>query len=153
MNFTIRPANAHDAKAIEFLSKEFADFLRSLGEPEAAYMSAEIFLRECCGPNPAFSGLVAEHEGGITGYLLYHPGYDTDYLTRTLHIIDLYVQASWRRYGIGRMLMEKAMGICRRIGGTQLFWSVYTKNEAALTFYERLGARFTKDLLFMRLDV
>ena len=68
--------------------------------------------------NPAFSGLVAEHEGKIIGYLLYHQGYDTDYLRCILYIIVSYVQATWRRHGIGWKSVEEAANICRRIGGT-----------------------------------
>ncbi len=150
---TVRSATSEDAKAISELSREFADYLRSLGDTETTWISSEVYLRDGFGPNPAFVGLVAEHEGNIIGYLLYHQGYDTDYLTRNLHIIDLYVQAKWRRHGVGRNLIEEAADICRRIGGTQLFWSVYKRNEAALAFYKSLGARYTKDLVFMRLDV
>jgi GNAT superfamily N-acetyltransferase len=49
--------------------------------------------------------------------------------------------------------MERAIEICRAAGGTQLFWAVYAPNKAAIQFYERLGARFTQNMLFMRLDV
>lgn len=153
MNISIRTANSKDAVAISELSREFSDYLRSLGDTETEWISSEIYLRDGFGPNPAFVGLVAESEGKITGYLLYHQGYDTDYLTRTLYIIDLYVQAAWRRHGIGCKLIEEAANICRSIGGTQLFWSVYSRNETVLAFYKSLGARFTKDLVFMRLDV
>lgn len=49
--------------------------------------------------------------------------------------------------------MEQAARVCRARGGTRLFRSVYAPNQTALRFYERLGARPTRDLLFMRLDV
>jgi ribosomal protein S18 acetylase RimI-like enzyme len=49
--------------------------------------------------------------------------------------------------------MQEAAKICRQLGGTQLFWSVYARNKRAFAFYESLGARYTKDLKFMRLDV
>jgi RimJ/RimL family protein N-acetyltransferase len=49
--------------------------------------------------------------------------------------------------------MAEAARACRGLGGTQMFWAVYAPNEPALRFYERLGARRTQDLLFMRLDV
>ena len=118
---TIRTATSGDAIAIGELSIEFSDYLRSLGDTGTVWISSDVYLRDGFGPNPAFSGLVAEHEGKIIGYLLYHQGYDTDYLTRILYIIDLYVQATWRRHGIGCKLVEEAADICRRIGGTQLF--------------------------------
>lgn len=153
MTFLIRSATAEDAEAVGKLAKEFADYLRALGDTADIWLDAEAYLRDGFGPNPAFSGLVAESEGEIIGYLLYHPGYDVDYVTRILHIIDLYVQEQWRRQGVGRALMEEAAKICRQLGGTQLFWSVYNRNKPAFAFYESLGARYTQELVFMRLDV
>ena len=148
----IRPAQPEDALAVSSLAAEFAAYLRALGDTVDTCLDGAIYLRDGFGANPAFSGLVAEANGRIVGYLLYHPSYNVDDLTRTLHIIDLYVQEDCRRQGIGKSLMAEAAAVCRRLGGTQLFWSVYTPNETALAFYQRIGARYTRDLVFMRLD-
>lgn len=153
VQFIIRAAAAEDAEAIGELATEFAQYLRSLGDESDLKFDAEIYLRDGFGDAPAFSGFVAGRENGILGYLLYHPGYDVDYATRTIHVVDLYVSRAWRGQGIGRALVRQAAEVCRRSGGTQLFWAVYAPNKAAIVFYERLGARFTRDLLFMRLDV
>jgi GNAT superfamily N-acetyltransferase len=48
-----------------------------------------------------------------------------------LYVIDLYVREQWRRQGVGRALMEEVVQVCRRLGGSQLFWSVYVRNEVA----------------------
>lgn len=153
MGFVVRPATPEDANAVGELSKEFVDYLRALGDPSEFSFSAEAYLRDGFGPSPAFAGLVAEREGEILGYLLYHQGYEMDEATRILHIIDLYVRKRCRRQGVGRVLMGEAARICRQLGGSQLFWSVYVPNKLACAFYESLGARYTKDLKFMRLDV
>ena len=153
MRFLIRPATAEDAEAVGELAKEFAEYLRALGDPSDLPFDAGTYLQDGFGPNPAFSGLVAESDGEILGYLLYYPGYDVDNATRILHIVDLYVTERRRCRGIGRALMEEAAAICRRLGGTQLFWAVYVRNESAFAFYESLGARYTRDLRFMRLEV
>ena len=55
--------------------------------------------------------------------------------------------------GPGRALMDEAARVCRGAGGKRMFWSVYAPNQPALRFYERLGARLTRDMLFMRLDL
>jgi len=153
MNFVISPAEAADAESIGQLAGEFIDYLRSIGDTDEQMFDAEAFLRDGFGANPAFSGIVAESDGEIFGYLLYHQGYDADYAARTLHVVDLYVRENERGQGIGRALMKEAGEICRAFGGKQLFWAVYKPNKAAINFYERLGARFTRNLLFMRLDV
>ena len=153
MEFIIRAIEPKDAESIGQLAREFIDYLRSIGDNAEQKFDAKVYLRDGFGENPAFSGIVAERAGEILGYLLYHPGYDADYATRTLHIVDLYVGEQWRGQGVGRALMKQAIEICRGLGGTQLFWAVYEPNKSAIRFYERLGARFTKEMLFMRLDV
>jgi ribosomal protein S18 acetylase RimI-like enzyme len=68
---------------------------------------------------------------------------------RILHVVDLYVDEIVRRQGVGKALMSAAAKLSRDAGGMQLFWSVYVNNKMAASFYESLGARYTKDLLFM----
>jgi len=153
MDFIIRPVESRDAESIGQLAKEFVDYLNSLGDKTGQKFDAKVFLRDGFGANPAFSGIAAERDGEILGYLLYHFGYDVDYATRTLHVVDLYVRENSRGRGVGSALMKQASEICRAFGGTQLFWAVFAPNKAAIRFYERLGARLTQNLLFMRLDV
>ncbi|MCI0387158.1 MAG: hypothetical protein MOB07_00070 [Acidobacteria bacterium] len=78
MTLNIRAASADDAEAVGRLAQQFADYLRSLGDTTDFKLNAQTYLRDGFGANPAFSGLVAELDGNIVGYLLYHSGYDTD---------------------------------------------------------------------------
>jgi ribosomal protein S18 acetylase RimI-like enzyme len=149
MTLNIRGASADDAEAVGRLAEQFADYLRSLGDTTDFKLNAQTYLRDGFGTNPAFSGLVAEQDGNIVGYLLYHFGYDSDSATRILHVVDLYVNESVRRLGVGRALMSAAAKLSRDAGGAELFWSVYVHNKVAASFYESLGARYTRDLLFM----
>ena len=43
--------------------------------------------------------------------------------------------------------------MCRQLGGSQLYWSVYKINQSAFEFYEKLGASYIEDQKFMALDV
>ena len=149
MKLNIRAASAEDAQSVGELARQFADYLRSLGDTTDFKLNAQTYLRDGFGTNPAFSGLAAEQNDGIVGYLLYHFGYDTDNAMRILHVVDLYVDKSVRRQGVGKALMSAAAELSRDAGGMQLFWSVYVNNKMAASFYESLGARYTKDLLFM----
>lgn len=149
MTLNIRAASAEDAQSVGKLAQQFADYLRSLGDTTDFKLNAQTYLRDGFGINPAFSGLVAEQDGDIVGYLLYHFGYDTDNAMRILHVVDLYVDERARGQGVGKTLMSAAAKLSRDAGGMQLFWSVYVNNRMAASFYESLGARYTKDLLFM----
>jgi len=153
MRFSIRPAVREDAKSIEELEREFSSDLRSLGIPEESSFNAEFYLRDGFGPNPAFSGLVADTGTELLGYLLYHLGYEVSDAARILYVIDLYVRRDSRRQGLGRALMEEAVNVCRELGGSQVCWSVYESNALAFKFYEGLGASYTKDEILMNLDV
>ena len=149
MNTMIRNATAADAHPIGELAREFQGYLQALGDRTQFEFTAETYLRDGFGPNPAFSGLVAELDGEVIGYLLYHFGYDTDRAMRLMHVIDLYVQESHRRRGTGEALMRTAARICQEAGGRELFWSVFTANKLAFQFYERLGAKCIHELKFM----
>jgi GNAT superfamily N-acetyltransferase len=149
----IREATREDAEAIGALAQEFAAYLRSLGDPTDFKFNAETYLRDGFGDEPAFKGLVAESDGEITGYLLYHYGYNVDAAARILHVVDLFVRPDYRRKGVGRTLMARAREICIKYGGKRLFWSVYLPNDTAFRFYERLGACYTEDLKYMYLMV
>jgi len=150
---SIRAATRDDAGAIGELAQQFADYLHGLGDPTEFALNAETYLRDGFGANPAFSGLVAELDGKVAGYLLYHFGYDTDHAYRIMHVCDLYVHESARRHGAGRALMQAAASLCREAGGRGLWWSVYKPNKLAFDFYERLGAEYVKELEFMHWPV
>jgi GNAT superfamily N-acetyltransferase len=150
MTPTIRSATPADAQSIGQLMTESANYLRALGDTTAFKFTAETYLRDGFGPNPAFAGLVAVIEGEIVGHLLYHFGYDTDRAMRLLHVIDLMVRADKRDQGIGTALMRQAAELARQAGANELVWAVYKPNKLAAEFYERLGAEYINDLYFMR---
>ena len=153
MRFSIRQAVLEDAKSVEALEKEFSSYIGSLGIPGESSFNAEAYLRDGFGPNPAFSGLVADTGTELLGYLLYHLGYEVEDAARILYVIDLYVRRDSRRKGVGRALMEEAVKVCRELGGSQVCWSVYESNASAIRFYEGLGASYIKDERFMNFDV
>lgn len=150
MTFTIRPAAATDAAAVAQLMAESAAYLRALGDDATDFkFTAETYLQDGFGPNPAFSGLVAVAEGEVVGHLLYHFGYDTDRAIRLLYVVDLMVRAKSRNQGIGKALMVRAAELARETGASELVWAVYKPNQLAARFYEGLGAEYIEDLFFM----
>jgi len=148
-NVTIRPAMADDAAEVGELAAQFAAYLRALGDTTDFQLTAETYLRDGFGPNPAFAGIVAEVEGHLVGYLLYHYGYDTDNAGRMMHVVDLYVRADARGQGVGTALLYEAARICQEAGGSRLVWAVFAPNKLAAQFYEHLGANYVQELRFM----
>ena len=151
MSLTIRAATVADADQVAALGREFVAYLQSLGDPRPCSLNAEEYLRDGFSEDPAFSGLIAELDGEVVGFLLYCPSYDLDLGGRIIYIIDLYVREGARRQGAARSLMEAVTGVCRQSGGKQLFWAVYAPNGLAKAFYEKLGATYVRDLQYMHL--
>lgn len=147
--FVVRPAMASDAHAIGILARQFADYLRELGDTTEFELTSEAYLRDGFGSMPAFAGLVAEGNS-VIGYLLYHFGYDSDAATRNFHIVDLYVERNARKRGVGKALMAHAATIARNGGAGEIIWSVYSGNTAAAKFYEKLGGERITDVFFMK---
>jgi ribosomal protein S18 acetylase RimI-like enzyme len=149
MAITVRPAVAGDARDIGRLAQQFAAFLRNLGDQTEFRLTAEAFLRDGLGQPSAFMGIVAEDDGKVLGYLLYHFGYDSDAAARNLHVADLYVERAAQRQGIGTALMRAAAQIAIEAGAIDLIWSVYNDNDLAAAFYQGLGARRITEVFFM----
>ena len=149
----IRPACLEDSADVARLSAQFADYLRSLGDECPGPLTEQAYRRDGFGPNPRFSGFVAETGERLVGYLLHHPGYDVDRSAPVTMIIDFFVDPSMRRLGLGRRLMEEVAKKARAAGSIELIWAVYRSNRLAYDFYEAFGAEHIDDLTLMRLPL
>ncbi len=153
MPWIIRACIPEDAPEIERLYLQSVAHLQSLGDTDDFLFSAEVYVCDGFGANPAFAGLVAEAGEQLLGYLLYQMNYDTDAAARSLFILDLAVDEAARRQGVGRALMDAAADLCRTLGGSELVWAVYNKNQLAFDFYLSLGAKPLTELTWMHLAV
>lgn len=147
----VREATPADAVAVVALHREFAAYLRGLGDTTDFRLDEKAFRRDGFGPHRAFVTLVAESDALIGGYVMYHGGYDADRAVRIVHVIDLYVAPEMRRRGVGRALIAAASTAGREMGATELQWSVFEPNALAFDFYEALGAETVRGLRSMRL--
>jgi ribosomal protein S18 acetylase RimI-like enzyme len=138
----VRPAGRGDAAAI-------AGMASALSRAEGGFPSrftAETYLRDGFGPNPAFRALIAELGEDVAGYAVYYPGYDTDTATRGVYLADLFVREEARRQGVGRALVTGVAEACRAAGGRWMFWSVLRHNKAGRRFYKALAPEL-KDVI------
>jgi ribosomal protein S18 acetylase RimI-like enzyme len=149
----IRIAKRSDSQEIGAMAKDFANYLRNLGDKTKFQFNAKKFLRDGFGQKRAFNGLVAETDGKLVGYLLYHGGYDTDKGVKIFYIADLYVRPEYRRQGVGRSLIKELKKISKKTEVKKLFWQVFAHNFDARKFYWHIGARYRRDILEMKLPV
>jgi GNAT superfamily N-acetyltransferase len=149
----VRPLIAGDVDTVQEMVLEFGAYLTALGDSWRHNFTAEKYLGDGFGENPAFRGFIAEKDGAAQGYLLMAPNYDVDQGMRIEIVIDLWVRANARRCGAGRALMNAAAQAARAAGARQLLWSVYRPNKLAREFYMRIGGRDVADLDWMYLPL
>ena len=149
----IRSIKRQDAEQVGMMAKEFAAYLRALGDNTNFQFNAQAFLRDGFGRNRAFYGLIVEVDGKIVGYTLYHDGYDTDKGIRIVYLADLYMRPEYRRIGLGRKLIEEVKRISKKRGAQKMFWTVFAPNKTARKFYWHIGARYRRDMLEMKLPI
>jgi len=152
-NIKIRPIKRADAEKVGQMIKCMAEYLRSLGDDTDFQFNAKSFLRDGFGRNRAFYGLIAEVNGKAAGYSLYHDGYDTDKGFRIVYLADLYVRPEYRGIGLGRQLIEAVKTAAKKRGAKKIFWTVYAPNHAARQFYWHIGARYSTDMLEMKMPI
>lgn len=97
---------------------------------EAASWSADEFRNALQGD---LSARVAEEEGTVCGLIVFRTMADE------AEILNLAVASARRRRGIGSRLMEDALAACKTAGVKRIFLEVRDSNEAARSFYLRIG--------------
>ncbi|MGC8607270.1 MAG: GNAT family N-acetyltransferase [Vulcanisaeta sp.] len=86
--------------------------------------------------------LVAEDMGKIVGVLkadirerlFYSPSIEGA-------IVDFYVMPEYRRKGLGKMMLEKAIAMLRERGAQLITAEFPTQNQIAINFYNKMGFR------------
>lgn len=119
-------------------------FIRGLAEYErlAHEMTAtEEKVRESLfGTARGAEVVIAEVDSVAAGFALFFHNYSTFLAQRGLWLEDLFVLPEYRSRGIGRILLTHLaqLAVERKCG--RLEWWVLDWNEAAIRFYESLGA-------------
>lgn len=150
---TIRAGAPSDAEAIDALAREFQALLRSYDPMAHFSWGATQYLRDGFGNDPAFEVLVADDQGRVVGFTLFHAGYDADYGDRLFYMTDLFVTSAYRGRGIGTLLMDQIASTGRQRGVRWIVWSVLKGNTAAIEFYTKAGAHIYDRAHQMVLDI
>ena len=126
---TLRPAEPSDADAIAAL---FTDE----GYPAGP---SDIVERMTRFASPHSRVLVAEHEGGVLGFIAVHalPRFEHD--DRILRVLALVVDAGARERGVGHQLMVEAERIAGEIGAAFVEVTAGHHRPDARRLYESMG--------------
>jgi ribosomal-protein-alanine acetyltransferase len=76
-----------------------------------------------------------------TGELVGYAGVEVSALWGEMDIINIAVAPAHRRRGVGRLLLERIVTLCRRRGVPLLWLRARASNRGARRFYRRMGFR------------
>ena len=145
---TIRRAEPKDAPEIIRL----IDALNTFVKDPPTDLTPDDIRRDGFSPNAWFVCFLAERDDEAVGYALVHPAFSIERGGRGLHLADLYVEDDLRGQGVGRALMARVARHGKDLGALWLAWDVWTKNDSAKAFYERLGAKINDEVVEMLLE-
>jgi GNAT superfamily N-acetyltransferase len=133
----VREATPGDVGEICALIKELAAYEQLTDD--ATFNPADI-RQYLFDPHPVAQVTIAEDatpRRQVAGFALWYPTFSTFLGVPGLWLEDLYIRPVFRGRGLGRELLDD---LRRRTEG-RLEWAVLDWNEAAIGFYQRLGAR------------
>lgn len=149
MKINIRKGEAKDIQATHALIRELAVFLKA--EEELAN-TPERMLEDCFGEKPLFHFFVAEIDSEIAGIAVCFYSYST-WKGKCLYLEDLVVKESFRRHGIGELLINKLVQEAKENQCARLHWQVLDWNESAIKFYEKLNAHFERECVNCKIKI
>lgn len=136
---TIRSGIASDVALLQSLIREFAAFERL---PVA--ITEDQLQQDGFGAEPKFRTLIAEYDGEPAGYALFFDSYSS-FQGRCIFLEDLFVRPSLRGRNVGRALLAHVARSAQEANAFGLMFNVLDWNQAAIEFYQRIGAAFLND--------
>jgi GNAT superfamily N-acetyltransferase len=133
MNTTIRKALPADCPRMLELITELAVYEK---EPDAVTVSLAHFEESGFGPNPVWWAFVAEVDGVVAGFALYYIRYST-WKGQRMYLEDILVTEKMRGHGIGKLLFDKLIEVCKEKQYSGLVWQVINWNDPAINFYKK----------------
>ncbi len=132
MNITIRKADIQDFPAIFSLIKEFSIFQKTAEK-------VTITLEQMIADENIFQCFVVEIANkNIIGFATFYFTYYS-WSGKGLYLDDLYVTETFRKQGIGKMLLEKVIDLAK--DSQKVRWQVSKWNTNGIDFYKKMGAK------------
>ncbi len=150
MSFIIRKGTEADVSGMMRLVKELALYERA---PEAVVNTETMLLEDGFGKNSIYRVFVAEDAGtnDIIGMALYYTAYST-WKGKIFFLDDLVVTERYRKFGIGKKLLDEVLKEANAMGVEQIRWQVLDWNEPAIAFYKKIGAELDPEWITCKMS-
>ncbi len=153
MTINIRQAIKEDMEAVHALIRELALYENAA---EQVSTTAETFAKDGFTDKPLFYVYVAEvanestnNMPKIVGCALFFFAYST-WKGKIVYLDDLVVTQSYRRQGIGELLLRAVWAFARKHEARQVRWHVLDWNEPAIKFYKKLNVELDPEWITCR---
>jgi GNAT superfamily N-acetyltransferase len=145
----LRAAEPRDVHAIVGLIGELAAFekLTHLVEVTSETLAPHLF-----GEKPTVECVVGEVAHEVVAFALFFTNFSTFLGKPGLYLEDLYVRPAHRGSGLGKALLTHLGRLAAERGCGRFEWSVLDWNQAAIGFYESLGATVLPDWRICRIS-
>lgn len=144
---SITCATADDAEMAAAYVKKLADYMNVSG---TAAVTAEKMKRLLeSGAGKAVFGMAGDE---IAAFLYYYEIAPALLGDGGIYIDVLYVEEKYRKYGIGRQMMDYIAQLAVKKGCKRLEWACLDWNRPAMDFYRKLGAKAMDSIILHRID-
>jgi GNAT superfamily N-acetyltransferase len=138
----VRAALEHEVALILGFIRELAEFEHLAHE----VVATEAELRQALfGPRPFAEVVFACVAEEPVGFALYFHSFSTFLGRPGLYLEDLFVTPAARGRGVGQCLLSWLAALALERGCGRLEWAVLDWNEAAISFYRKLGAELKEE--------
>tara|TARA_B100000767_G_scaffold272237_1_gene299490 strand:- start:178 stop:654 length:477 start_codon:yes stop_codon:yes gene_type:complete len=143
MNVTIRKGVKDDLPEVLKLIKELAEYEKAL---DSVTITLEELEKDGFGDHPWYWFLVAEDNNTIIGISFYFIRYST-WKGKFLYLEDFVINKANRQKGIGSLLFEATIQICKDENLNGMTWQVLDWNSPAIQFYKKYNAEISTEWL------
>ena len=138
MNVQIVIAEEKDVPQIIAMISEFAEFEKL---SEFCEVTEESLTDAMFGESSCVEGLMTFEGEKPIGYALFYENFASFRGQRGLYLEDLYIKPEFRGHRIGESFLVKLAEIAKSRNFERIDFQVLEWNEAAIKFYEKLGAQ------------
>ena len=141
MKTSIREGLKEDLPKVLELINELADYEKSL---EEVTITLDDLENDGFGNTPSYYFIVAIHDNLIIGMSFYWIRYST-WKGKFLFLEDFIVREEYRNQGIGSLLFDATINVCKKEDLNGMIWQVLDWNAPAIEFYKKYNATISTD--------